>query len=190
MLNPNNNFEHADLAYLPPELHLLLPFARKRLIPKGGYLIEEGIVSHYFFLVVDGIFRTFRTIDSEEYITGFTFPGDIDGSAYSFFNAAPANETIQAITEAKILVFYKADFTDQKRKDSALEDFILKLLSNYINILQNRLLEHQSITAEERYLLLLKQQPIESARIPLTYIASFLGISRERLSRIRKLVQV
>lgn len=190
MLNPNNNFEYGDLAYLPPELHLLLPFARKRKIPKGSYLIEEGIVSHYFFLVVEGIFRTFRTIDAEEYITGFTFPGDIDGSAYSFFTTDPANETIQAITEAKIIVFYKADFTAQKRIDPALEDFILKLLSNYINILQNRLLEHQSITAEERYLLLLKQQPVESARIPLTYIASFLGISRERLSRIRKLIQV
>jgi len=190
MLNPNNNFEHGDLSYLPSELHLLLPFARKRRIPKGSCLIEEGIVSPYFFLVVEGIFRTFRTIDSEEYITGFTFPGDIDGSAYSFFTTAPSNETIQAITEAKILIFYKADVTDRKRKDPALEDFFLKLLSNYINILQNRLLEHQSITAEERYLLLLKQQPVESARIPLTYIASFLGISRERLSRIRKLIQV
>ncbi|MNT86759.1 hypothetical protein D3C72_2270840 [compost metagenome] len=59
-------------------------------------------------------------------------------------------------------------------------------MANYISILENRVIEVISLTAEQRYKQLLQQQSSVIENIPLSQIASFLGITQERLSRIRQ----
>lgn len=59
-------------------------------------------------------------------------------------------------------------------------------MANYISILENRVVEAISLTAEQRYKKMLLQPHLQVEKIPLFYIAAYLGISQERLSRIRK----
>lgn len=164
----------------------ILPFGKQKSISKGAYIVEKDELCTKFFLVQEGIFRTFRESSEIEYTTGFSFKGDFDTSPFSFYYELPSNETIEAITTASILVFEKKDYWQFTKDNEALQNGIYRLLAGYIEVLENRLHENRSMTAEERYLQLIHTQPEEIKRIPLGFIASFLGISKERLSRIRK----
>lgn len=183
MLSPQINF---DTNQLPAALQPLLPFARQRNIEKGKSLIEQGKPCTIFFVVLDGIFKTFRTTNDLDYITGFTFKGDLDTSPYALFTDNISTETIQALTPSTVLVFPKHDLMKSRVDNLGLQDFIIALLSNYIETLETRLHQNRSMTAEERYDQLLLTQPEEVRKIPLGDVASYLGISKERLSRIRK----
>jgi CRP/FNR family transcriptional regulator, anaerobic regulatory protein len=183
MLSPQINF---DTSQLPEALLPLLSFARQRNIEKGNCMVEQGMPCTLFFLVLEGVFRTYRTSEDIDFVTGFTFKGDIDTSPYSLFNNLPSTETIEALTDAVVFIFPKEEFFEARNNNIPLQDFIINLLANYIETLETRLHQNRSMTAEERYLQLLKTQPEEIKKIPLGYIASYLGITKERLSRIRK----
>jgi CRP-like cAMP-binding protein len=183
MLSPQINF---DTTQLPPALQSLLPLGRQRNIEKGKSLIEQGAPCTIFFVVLEGIFKTFRTTNEQDYITGFTFKGDLDTSPFALFTDTSSTETIKALTPSTVLIFSKQDLMKARTDNLMLQDFIIALLSNYIETLETRLHQNRSMTAEERYDQLLLTQPEEIKKIPLGDVASYLGISKERLSRIRK----
>jgi CRP/FNR family transcriptional regulator, anaerobic regulatory protein len=164
----------------------LMPYGKSRNISKGTFIIETGELCSKIFFIHEGIFRTYRETQELEYTTGFSFKGDFDTSPFSFYYEVPATETIEAITDSIVLVFEKQDFWEATKNDVTLQKGVYLLLAGYIEILENRLHQNRSMTAEERYLLLIDAQPVEIKKIPLHFIASFLGITKERLSRIRK----
>lgn len=164
----------------------LLPYGKQRNISKGTFLIEKDEICTKIFLVQEGIFRTFRESNDTEYTTGFSFKGDFDTSPFSFYYELPATETIEAITDSTVIIIDKKDFWEITKNNASLQNGVYLLLAGYIEILENRLHQNRCMTAETRYLQLLEMQPIEIKKISLGYIASFLGITKERLSRIRK----
>jgi CRP/FNR family transcriptional regulator, anaerobic regulatory protein len=164
----------------------LLPYGKQRNVIKGTFIVEKNELCTKIFLVQEGIFRTFREINDIEYTTGFSFKGDFDTSPFSFYYDLPATETIEAITNATILVFERQDFWETTENNPSLQRGVYLLLAGYIELLEDRLHQNRSMTAEERYLQLIKIQPEETKKISLGFIASFLGISKERLSRIRR----
>ncbi len=167
----------------------LLPYGKEKNISKGTFIVEQGEVCTKIFLIQDGVFRTYRETNEMEYTTGFSFKGDFDTSPFSFYYELPATETIEAITDASIVVFERQDFWEATKNDPTLQNGVYLMLAGYIETLENRLHQNRSMTAEERYLQLLEEQPEEIKKISLGFIASFLGITKERLSRIRKKMQ-
>ncbi|MBO0935759.1 Crp/Fnr family transcriptional regulator [Fibrella sp. HMF5335] len=164
----------------------LLPYGRQKSVSKGTFIVEQNELCNKLFLVQDGVFRTYRETNDVEYTTGFSFRGDFDTSPFSFYYGLPATETIEAITSATILVFDRQDFWNVTRNNIDFQKGVYLLLAGYIELLENRLHENRSMTAEERYIHLRASQPEEVKKIPLHFIASYLGITKERLSRIRK----
>lgn len=164
----------------------ILPYGKQKNISKGTLIIEKDEMCTKIFFIVDGIFRTFRESNETEYTTGFSFKGDFDTSPFSFYYELPATETIEAITDATVLVIERNDFWEATKNNSELQNGVYLLLAGYIEILESRLHENRSMTAEQRYLQLLQEQPDDIKKISLGFIASFLGITKERLSRIRK----
>jgi CRP/FNR family transcriptional regulator, anaerobic regulatory protein len=164
----------------------LFPYGKQKRVPKGDFIIEKDVICSKIFFVQDGIFRTFRESDKIEYTTGFSFKGDFDTSPFAFWYGLPATETIEAITDATVLVFENKDFWEATKNDTELQNGVYLLLAGYIEILESRLHQNRSMTAETRYLQLIRTQPEEVKKISLGYIASYLGITKERLSRIRK----
>jgi CRP/FNR family transcriptional regulator, anaerobic regulatory protein len=164
----------------------ILPYGKQKNITKGQFIIEKDEMCTKIFFIVEGIFRTFRESNEIEYTTGFSFKGDFDTSPFSFYYELPATETIEAITDATVLVFERKDFWEATKNNSELQNGVYLLLAGYIEILESRLHENRSMTAEQRYLQLLQAQPDDIKKISLGFIASFLGITKERLSRIRK----
>jgi CRP/FNR family transcriptional regulator, anaerobic regulatory protein len=164
----------------------LIPLGGTKKFKKGDFIVVEGHRCDGLYFIQSGIFRTYREANDIEYTTGFSFTGDFETSPFSLFYNTPCQESIQAITDSVVLYIRKIDALECAQKNPAVQNGYLLLMSAYIEILETRLHQHRSLTAEDRYILLRDQQPFEINKIPLSYIASFLGISKERLSRIRK----
>lgn len=186
-INPNNGLfsdklPHKYQKLIPSLISIGIPTDVKR----GDIIISEGFVCNFFYLIDSGVFRVYRLVDGDEITYGFTFKGDIDSCPFSFFNQTPANETIEALTDGKIIKIYRSEYNNMIVRNLEYVELATYLLTSYIDVIVNRIVTLKKLTAEEQYSLLLRQQPHEINRIPLKYIASYLGVSPARLSRIRK----
>ncbi len=184
-INPNNKLTESENNF-SELIQNLKELGRTASIEKGKAIITEGQKVDFVFLVEKGCFRAFRWVDNEEVTIGFSFHGDMDTCPYAFINQTPSTDTIEALTDSKVIKIYRGDIDELQRKNPELGKFTQSLLSHYIEILIQRNIDLRIKSAEELYKELHKRQPHEVAQIPLMYIASYLGITKERLSRIRK----
>ncbi|TVQ07593.1 MAG: Crp/Fnr family transcriptional regulator [Bacteroidetes bacterium] len=167
-------------------MRLILSAGKWESVSKGDLILTQGQTCDFLFFVESGAFRAFRWIEDKEVTIGFTFSGDVDTCPYAFINHLPSLDTIEALSDGVIIRIYKSDIDKLIIQKPEFKDFLTTLLSHYTEILISRIIEYRILTAEEIYDNLLFRQPDEVAKIPLQYIASYLGISKERLSRIRK----
>lgn len=184
-INPNNNAIIQD-PLVSSALRLIINVGKRERVEKGKLILIEGQTCDFLFFVLSGAFRAFRWVDDKEVTIGFTFCGDVDTCPYAFFYSLPSLDIIEALSDGVIIRIKKSDIDKLILEKPELKDFLTLLLSHYTEVLISRIIEHRILTAEEIYLSLLSRQPEEVAKIPLQYIASYLGISKERLSRIRK----
>ena len=117
---------------------------------------------------------------------GFSFEGDIDCCPISYIQDLPSLDTIESLCPSTILKVYKRDIKTKLPKDLRIEQFTSYMLSAYVETLIGRFLEFKAFNAEECYTRLLKRHSEHLDLVPHMYIAAYLGITKERLSRIRK----
>lgn len=165
------------------------PISSPKFFKKGKTIIRQGAFPSFFFYIVSGIFKTYFTINGRQYIIGFTFAGDIDCCPSSLLSDKPNNFSIEAITDSEVLICDLKDFRNACTEQEYLM-LINALLVKYLGVIESRMADSISLTAEQRYQQLLQLQPEEVKQIPLKSIAAYLGISLERLSRIRKKLKV
>jgi CRP-like cAMP-binding protein len=153
---------------------------------KKQYLLQEGDVCKYTAFVERGILRTY-TVDQKgtEYILQFSLEGWWVGDLYSFLTNEPSVYNIEALEECELLLITKASWDLLLEKVPAFERYFRILIQNNLIATQRRLMGSLSLTAEERYLRLIESFPDCLQRVPQHMIASFLGITRETLSRVR-----
>jgi CRP-like cAMP-binding protein len=159
-------------------------FKRKEL-PKGEYLLREGMVSQYLWFLEQGIARLFTHQEGVEVIGDFFFSCEFVDSYKSSAIKIPSAVNIQLISNS---IVYSASW-DQleklKLKYPVLAEIEKLIVACNISWLEEWLYNARFFTAQERYIYLLNRQPHLIQKIPLTYVASYLGISLETLSRIR-----
>lgn len=184
-INPNNKL-HAPENPQKEFIELLKKSGKVISVQKGISILNEGDQVNCIFFIEKGCFRTFRWINDEEVTIGFSFEGDIDTCPYAFINQLNSLDIIEALTDSKIIKIHRREIELLQRENSHFNGFIQTLLSHYIEILIKRNIDLRIKSADVLYKELYNRQPKEVAQIPLMYIASYLGISKERLSRIRK----
>jgi CRP-like cAMP-binding protein len=153
---------------------------------KNEVIFAEGRTANFMLIVKEGVLRTYRLVNDKEVVLGFTFPGDLETSPVSFIAQSKSNETIDAVCYSRALKISRDLFFKKLSELQLSEDIVQSILLKYIEVLISRHLDLKAFTAEENYINLLMKQPKLVSKIPLKDIASFLGISQERLSRIRK----
>lgn len=156
-----------------------------KIYKRGEFLLHQDKVCRYSFLVEKGILRKFYLNDAKEITTELIFENDIAVSLDSYVLQKPSKEFIQAITDITVSQTDALLFQEIKGKFPKLMELDLMMTEYYAMWLEKRLFEFRTLNATERYLQLLDQQPQIILEIPLTYIASYLGVSLETLSRIR-----
>jgi CRP-like cAMP-binding protein len=152
---------------------------------KGDYLLRQGDVCKKSYWIQKGIARKYYLNDGKEIITELYFDNDIAISFDSYCLQKPGREFIQALTDITVSQTDFAAFEKAKQQFPKLAVLDLMMTEYYAMWLEERLFQFHTSDATQRYHKLIHNHPHIIQHIPLTYIASYIGISLETLSRIR-----
>jgi CRP-like cAMP-binding protein len=170
------------------EKKLSRSFFIPKKLRKKQYLLQEGDVCKYVTFVEKGLLRSFAVDDKgHEHITQFAFEGWWIADQVSFLTGEPSAYNIEAMEDCELLLLTKQAEDEMLEKIPKFERYFRILLQNNLIATQKRLASSLSQTAEERYNELISSCPDTlPKRLPQHMLASFLGISPETFSRIRK----
>ena len=142
---------------------------------KNLWFIKKGSVRHYVL-----------STKGKEFNTWFSLEGDIVVAVKSFFEQTPTREGIELLEDCELLYISYSDLQKIISKYRKAETVSRKMMERYYILLEERLYVMQSSTAIEKYKYLIETYPEIVRRVPQNHIASYLGITKETLSRIRK----
>ncbi len=157
-------------------------------LSKNEYLLTQGKVCRHLYFLEKGTLRGFYVLDGKEITHWFGFENDFVTSFHSFITQEAAVENIQLLEGSILWCISKEMLTELFNQYHEIERLMRIAYEKYYIRLEERFVNAQFKTASERYKNLLQQTPHILERIPLGYIASYLGISQETLSRIRSKV--
>jgi CRP/FNR family transcriptional regulator, anaerobic regulatory protein len=149
-------------------------------------LLQEGKVCDNIFFINSGCVRLFYAVDGVENTAQFFFSGSWYTDFSSFLTREPTIENVQALDPCEVLLMKQNDLYKLYQEYPVFERVGRVLAENAFLSLSklNKMLKNEE--PQERYLNLLQQRPEIVEKIPQHYIASYLGIQPESLSRIRK----
>ena len=154
-------------------------------ICKSEFFIKEGQICSKIAFISEGLFRIYYLKDGIEINTCFCIENSITSSFNSFVNHIPSSENIQAL-ENSVVVTLSSENLAKLYSDSQIWQTIGRLLTEKECLrLSDRASSLSFESALEKYKNLLKYQPGIIQRVSIQHIASYIGVSRETLSRIR-----
>lgn len=169
------------------EQDLIKNYFIPKKLRKKQYLLQEGDVCKYMSFVEKGLLRSYNVDDKGlEHMIQFAWEGWWIADTYSFLSGDNAAYNIDAIEDSELLMITLAHFEEMTMKVPKMERYFRILFQNNIISKERRLISSITYSAEEKYCKLAKDQPELIQRIPLNLIASYIGITPETLSRIRK----
>lgn len=156
-------------------------------IRKGTFLLKKGEVCNFSFFVDKGLLRSY-TLDEngKEHIIQFAPEGWIISDRSSSFFNEKSDLYIDAIEDSEVYFLNEHFFEDLSCTSFEFAKHNTQSLHNHIRNLQNRVNMLLGATAEQRYLQFIKMYPDILLRVPQWMVASYLGITPESLSRVRK----
>lgn len=189
MLSPGFQIHQSSDSLVKDFYSIIQHIGKPMSVKRGQVIVRKGTHPSFFFYVTEGIYKTSVQVRGKEFILGFTFQGDVDGCPVSLLSKQPNDFCIESVTKGEVLI---CDFTDFYQHCTTIQYYeqINAILIHYLQVVIKRSVDAISLTAEERYKLLLEQQPVQVEQIPLTYIAAYLGITLESLSRIRQKLKI
>ncbi len=169
------------------ELHSALSFFEYRRVPKRTQLLQAGDICTFEAFIRSGCAREYY-IDKRgsEHTLEFAVENWWISDINSFENRLPSQVCIETLEDSELLVLTPESKEALLRAVPRLERMFRIMMQRHLNVVKNRLLRNMSDTAMDRYLLFLRRYPDVIQRVPQYYIASYLGISQEFLSKLRK----
>lgn len=160
----------------------------QRAYKKKELFIAEGKICREIAFLCKGSFRYYKIIDGIEVSTFFSFEQNWVSSYTSFLRKEPSFVSVEAMEDCELLVLGYDDMQQLYQRYITFERFGRLMAEYLVGCLEERMHSLLLKTPEERYLKTLTDNSIYFERVPQHYIASYLGIAPESLSRIRKRV--
>jgi len=161
-------------------------FSVQKHLKKGDQLVAPGQRASFLAFIHKGAFRVYYYDGKgNEVTTWFSFEGMFIADLPAYYNEEAANQHIEAIEESELYVVQKEQLEKLYQKHPAFQTFGRRFAERGMVKVMDRMRSLQTKPAEQRYLELLAQ-PQFMQKIPLKYLASYLGITDTSLSRIRK----
>jgi CRP-like cAMP-binding protein len=152
---------------------------------KDYFLLREHTVSDYIYFIEKGAARIFYHKNEKEITEWIATDQQFFLSITSFFQRTPSHLIIHTIEPSEVYGIHHDDFMKLADQHHEIERLLRKMVTGSLILSQIRMDSIQFETAQQRYERLLKTSPQIIQRVPLSYIASFLGVTLETLSRIR-----
>lgn len=154
---------------------------------KGQYLLQQGDICRYSAFILSGCAKTFLLDDDgNEHVLNFAVEDWWCGDIASYVRQTPADYNIQFLENTKVVLFPKEKEEELFEKIPKLERFFRLISEGGLIATQKRIVRGFSMTAKEHYIYFSKQYPHIEQRIPQYMLASYLGITKEFLSKIKK----
>ena len=165
---------------------LALPFIQVKVLKKGEFFVEKDKTCKHFAFVADGILRAYTLYDGVENTTCLCSDNTFATSTISFITQTPSNASIQALEEVTLVLISHYNLNQLYSKSTFWEKVGRVVAEREYIELQQSGWRNGPIPAHDKYITLLKENPGIVNRVPLQYIASYIGVTPETLSRIRK----
>ncbi len=171
---------------LPEELiNDLVKFAVIKEFKKDDFILKAGEVSNYTSWILKGLVRSYYEKETEEVTTKFLWEGAPITSIYSYYRRKPGNENIVALEDTTLASMHY-DHMQYLYKTYPAFNFIGRVVTEqYLYMLEIEVYNFRKQKAEDRYKFIVKHFPHLLQRVPLKYLATYLGMNLETLSRIR-----
>lgn len=153
---------------------------------KGQILEIENKPVKYLYFINSGFIRIYYNENGTQITSHINCPSGFITSFNSFINGTSSNDNVECITSCEVLRITKNNFDILCQKSQKWADFARIIYEKSVIYNEQRTRDIINLSAEERYLNLLKYNPDIIQNVPLQYIASFIGIKPESLSRIRR----
>jgi CRP-like cAMP-binding protein len=175
-----------QLISLPSESRIALQqICTKTVFSKNEFVLKHNAVSTGIYYVEKGLLRIYYFKDGREITEWFAPEDSFCFSIISFFSRTPSQLIIECLEESEIISVSRDGIMDLITKDIHISNLYGKLIAGSLVYSQIRMDSILFETAHQRYEKLVKTNPDIARRVPQHFIASYLGISPETLSRIR-----
>lgn len=167
------------------ELRRIFAKAKARKVRKRHLLLQEGEICQHKIFVSKGLLRTYRLQENgTETIMRFAAENSWNTDHESYHNRTPTKYNIETIEDSEVILWRREDFGELLAVP-VLRELSEQLRIDNLHASQDRILMNISATSEEKYQAFVTAFPDIFRRVPLHMVASYLGVSRETLSRIR-----
>ena len=170
----------------PQQQRSLLKVVSPVSLSRDDVLLEQGAISNDIYFVAEGILRASCDVEGKEVTRWFCFEDDFATAYFSFVYRQPSEDKITAVTDTEIFSISHRALEALTVKDPVWIDLNRHLVEHYYTILLDRVMSFQTCSTAERYSALLAERPDIEDQVPLGHLASYLGMSQETLSRLRK----
>ncbi len=155
-------------------------------IPRNEYLSKAGQVEKYLYLVIDGAIRAIYISKDEEFTVRFGYKGSVIASLDSFITGKPSQFYLQAIRKTTVIKLERSSYLDFIKSDPKISAIHMELMNGLLNSMLEREIDLLTSSPLERYERIMERSPQVFQEVPLKYIASYLRMTPETLSRLRK----
>ncbi|MEM8966704.1 MAG: Crp/Fnr family transcriptional regulator [Bacteroidota bacterium] len=182
---------HHHLSSVLPSLkassiHTIIKAFKSIELPKGSFLVKSGEICSLVAFIEKGVVRNYQYNSKGNEITTYLVDeGNFNTSYASFFQQTSSTESIVAVSDCRLAVLDFPRFALLKNTSKVFSEIVDTLVVKGLQCKDERLTAYQTQDAKSRYNDLLINQPSIVRHTPIQHIASYLGISRETLSRLR-----
>jgi CRP-like cAMP-binding protein len=154
---------------------------------KGQFIVQQGDICKYSSFLVSGCTKTFFVDDKgQEHIVMFAIEDWWTSDIGSFITQLPADFNVQCLENTEVFQFSFLDQEALYQSIPKLERLFRKMIEKHVVSSQKRILRGLSLSAKEQYLFFKQEYPTIEQRVPQYMVASYLGITKEFLSKIKK----
>lgn len=169
-----------------PAQALLLASAQLLHLKRKQFFLQEGKICRHIGFIETGSLRAYALMDGKEINTAFYLENNFATNLKSLRNITPSEQYIQAMEDTHLWLLAKEDLVLLYKQYAELESFGRNLLEGLVIEQEEQAQLFRLYTPEERYLYMETHYPALLQRISQSQLASYLGIARETISRIRK----